>query len=362
MPVQVLPTSAEPWRDHVGDQVPILASGPWIEATLARLTSKRLSFLADDAGLAGGLQATVVDEPATGEMLNLYRTLAGLAARPGLRAKVPPAQDWLPQLAVLYPGFDTFVAAAGVPTPSLTASLVDGVLSWAGQQEMKAVSFPYVRAGTDLPQPLAERGFRRVPLTYRSSLTLDGDFGDYLASLSSSSRSQVTRERRRMAAAGVRTERRDVDDAWDDVLALRCDLVERYGQRADKELEEASIRRLVTSFGTERTRLYCSFLDGQMVGFSLFVVWRDTWYLGYTGTYQSPQTRSVYFDHFFYAPIGGMLAEGARVLDAGIGAWEGKRRRGCALAPVDLWVKALDPAIHRAITLAAPHLRREVGW
>lgn len=373
MAVQVLDGVAAQWADHVGDDVPILASRPWIAATLERLTSRRLTFLTEVDGRRGGLQAAVVDNPAAGEMVNLYRMLladlrvwkfpeAALAVREGLRARTPPAGAWVPHLAVLYPGFDTFVAARGEPTPALTAALVDATLAWAAEHGMRAVSFPYVRADTSLPPVLAERDFAAIPLTYRSRLMLPDSFGDYVASLSKNGRSQVTRERRQLAAAGVRTERRDIDDAWADVLALRCDLVERYGQEADSGAEEANMRTLISCFGADRTRLYCSVRDDRIVGFSLYVIWRGTWYASYTGTYQSPQTRSVYFDHLCYAPIADAISEGAREVDLGIGAWEGKRRRGCELTSIDLWVRGLDPAVDQAVRLAGSAMRREVGW
>ncbi|HET9893590.1 MAG TPA: GNAT family N-acetyltransferase [Streptosporangiaceae bacterium] len=375
MSVRVLDGVAPEWQKHVGDDVPVLASAPWIDATLERLTSRRLTLLATEDGQGGGLQATVVDSPAAGEMISLYRMLladpkvwkfpgASVAARGDLRGRMPPAEDWLPHLAVLYPGFDSFVAASGGPAPALGAVLVDAVLSWAAEHGMRVVSFPYVRSDTGLPELLAERGFLAIPLTYRSRLTLaeGAGFDDYLASLSKNGRSQVTKERQRLATAGISTVRCAVDDVWSDVLALRCDLVERYGQRADKDLEASNLRALFSCFGTGGTRLYCSFLEGRVVGFSLYLVWRDTWYAGYTGTYLTPQTRSVYFDHLFYAPIADAIAEGTRVVDLGIGAWEGKRRRGCELTEVNLWVRAADPAIERAISLAAAPMRREVGW
>ena len=87
--------------------------------------------------------------------------------------------------------------------------------------------------------------------------------------MSKNGRSGVGKELRRLAAAGVRTERCAFDDVWPDLLALRCDLVERYGQRPDKDLEAANIAALVSCFGADQTRLYCSFLDGRVVGFSL---------------------------------------------------------------------------------------------
>jgi len=373
MAVQVLNGVAPQWSDHVGDNVPVHAGEPWINATSHRLTRRRLTFLVTENGQNGGLQAAVVDDPAADEMINLYRMLlaepkvwkfpaASVEARGDLRARVAPIEDWLPHLAVLYPGFDSFVAASGGPTPALAGAAVDAVTTWAAEHAMKAVSFHYVRTDTALPQVLAERGFRAIPLTFRSKLTLGGSLEDYFASLSRNARSQVTRERRRLAEAGIRTKRCSFDDMWPEMLALRCHLVERYGQKADEDLETTNMRQLLTCFGEDRIRLYCSFLDDRVVGFTLFVVWHDSWYLAYTGTYVAPETRSVYFDHVFYSPVADAIAEGARIVDMGIGAWEGKRRRGCDLTPVDLWVRALDPVTERAIGVAASVMRREVGW
>jgi uncharacterized protein len=373
MSIQVRNGVAMQWTDYVGDDVPIHAGAPWINATSHRLTCSRLTFLATDEGQSGGLQAAVVSEPKTGETTNLYRVLlaepkvfnfptASVAARAELRMRTPPIGEWLPHLAVLYPGFDSFVASSGGPTPALARVLVDAVLSWAAEHTMKAVSFPFVRSDTVLPQVLAERGFRAIPLTFRSKLILGQSFTEYLASLSKNGRSQVTRDRRRLAQAGIRTERCSFDEVWPNILALRCDLLKRYGLKVDEHLETTNVRRLLTCFGEEQTRLYCSFLDGRVVGFTLFVIWRNSWYAAYTGTYEDPRTRGVYFDHAFYAPIADATAEGAGVVDFGVGAWEAKRRRGCDLTAVDLWVYALDAVIERAIGVAASVMRREDGW
>lgn len=373
MAVEVLAGVARRWGDHVGADVPVHAGEPWISATSHRLTKTRLTFLADEDGQPGGLQAAVVEDPAADEMVNLYRTLlaepkvwkfpqASVAARTGLRAKLAPVGEWMPHLVVLYPGFDSFVAASGGATPALATALVDAAVAWAHGHGMKAISFPYVRAGTVSARALAERGFRPVPLTYRSTLALAGSFGDYLASLSRNGRSQVTKDRGRLADAGIRTMRCGFDESWQDVLALRCDLVERYGQQANVAMETTNMQRLRECFGTDGLRLYCSFLDGRVVGFTLFVVWRDSWYAAYTGTYDEPATRGVYFDHVCYAPAADAIGEGVPELDLGIGAWEGKRRRGCQLTEVDLWVRALGPDMEQAIELAAAPMGREVGW
>jgi hypothetical protein len=373
MSVQVLDGVAPLWREHVGDDVPIHAGEPWVKATSHRLSSKRLTFLATEDGQNGGLQAAVIEDPAADEVINLYRMLLtepkvfkfpadALAPRPGLRTPVAPIQDWLPNLVVMYPGFDTFVAASGGTGQALAGSLVDATVSWAAEHGIKAVSYSYVRADSELPDVLTDRGFRAIPLTYRARMTLPGSFDEYFSSLTGKKRLQVRRDLRNLAEAGVRTERCSVQDVWPDVLALRCDLVERYGQKPDEDIETMNMRRLLTCFGDGQTRLYCSFLDGRVVGFSLYVLWGGTWYAAYTGTYGSPRTRVVYFDHFLYAPLADAAAEGARVLDLGIGAFEAKRLRGCELTPVDTWVRALDPAVEQGLDVAVPAMLREDGW
>jgi predicted N-acyltransferase len=372
MSVQVVTGVAAQWADHVGDDVPIHASRPWVGATAHRL-GHRLTFLGDAGGQRGGLMGVLVEAPAGDEMINLYGTLltdpkmwkfpaTNLEGRAGLRAQLPPPADWVPHLTVMYPGFDTFVAADGGPSAELAAGLADGVVKWAAGHGLKAVTFGYVREDTILPQVLAERGFRRVPLTYRSRMPVPATFEDYLATLSVNGRSQANRERRRLAEAGVQTKLCAFEDVWPDMLALRRYLVERYGQQADEAAETANLRGLLDNFGEDQIRLYCSFLDGRIVGFSLFVIWRGTWYGAYTGTYVEPQTRSVYFDHFIYAPLIGAIAEGARVVDLGIGAFEGKRRRGAVLTAVDMWVRVLDPAIEHGVEVAAAAMLREEGW
>src|ERR1700733_9463589 len=111
MSVQVVGGVAPQWSDYVGDEVPIHASEPWLGATTHRLTPNRLTFLGAHDGRNGGLHGAVVEDPAADEMINLYRTLlaepkvwkfppASVAVRAGLRTQVPPAEDWLPHLAV----------------------------------------------------------------------------------------------------------------------------------------------------------------------------------------------------------------------------------------------------------------------
>lgn len=364
------------WASVVGNDVPVLASAPWISATSHRLTQRRVTFFATSrAGVsrpqAGGLQAAVVDDPMAYETHNLYRMLLGdpmvfkfpptaVAARAPLRARAEPAEHWFPNLAVLYPGYDCFVAG-GESDRSLTRSLVDQVLAWSASQGMRAVSFQYVRAGTVLAEVLAERGLRRLPLTFRATLEVSGDFSEYLTRLPRRRGREVMRERRRLREAGVRTVRCEHGEVWNDIVTLRCGLVSRYGHRVDRGREARNLDRIVTCFGPDKTRLYCSIADGQVVGFSLFVVWKGTWYAAYTGTMAAPVTRFAYFDHLFYMPLGDAAAEGAHMLDFGVGAWQAKRARGCELAAADVWGIGLDHRIDRSIELAQAAMVPEEG-
>ncbi|HEY3978797.1 MAG TPA: hypothetical protein VGM79_16095, partial [Streptosporangiaceae bacterium] len=47
MSLEVVTGVAARWADHVGDDVPVHASAPWVAATAHRLTRDRLTFLAE---------------------------------------------------------------------------------------------------------------------------------------------------------------------------------------------------------------------------------------------------------------------------------------------------------------------------
>jgi hypothetical protein len=372
VPFEVREGVAPDWSQLVGTDVPIHAGGPWVAATAHRLTRRRCTFVDEVGGRTAGVQAAVVEDPGADEMVNLYATLLAdpkvwkfpsenLAARPELRQRLPPPERWVPHLSVLYPGFDTFVAADGGAPAALAGSVVDGILGWARSEGMRAVSFPYVRDDSELPEVLAELGLHRMPLTYRSRLSPGGSFDEYVTGLPRKSRRLVQRERRRLAEAGVVTERRALGELWDEVFALRCDLVARYGQTVSTDLETRNLRGLLDAFGEERVRLFCSYVGERVVGFSMYVVWNGTWYAAYTGTYVEPGTRLVYFDHLFYEPIAAAAAEGASTVDLGIGAWQAKHQRGFDLTPVDLWAAGLDGETEEAIRVAAEAMQREVG-
>ncbi len=364
----VLPT----WAGVIGNDVPLLASGPWISATSHRLTPRRVTFLAYAAGRTAGLQAAVVDDPGAYETCNLYRMLlaepmvfkfplAAIAARASLRELAEPAARWFPNLAVLYPGYDCFVAGSAAAADSLSHALVAGVCSWAADQGMRAVSFQYVAADSQLAWILAERGLRRLPLTFRARLQVDGDFAEYLHRLPPKRRAEVLRERRRLSDAGMRTKRCDHTEFFADIVALRCGLMARYGHSANPERESRNLSRLIGCFGPDGVRLYCCLAAGRAVGFSLFVVWNGVWYAAYTGTLARPDTRFVYFDHLIYSPYADAATEGARVLDLGVGAWQAKQARGCALLPADVWAIGLDEKVDRSIELAATAMVPEAG-
>ncbi|HSZ29647.1 MAG TPA: hypothetical protein VK784_07810, partial [Pseudonocardiaceae bacterium] len=59
----------------MGDDVPIHAGAPWINATSHRLTRDRMTILAAEDGRNGGLHAAVVEDPRASEMVGLYQML-----------------------------------------------------------------------------------------------------------------------------------------------------------------------------------------------------------------------------------------------------------------------------------------------
>jgi hypothetical protein len=363
---------APDWADIIGDDVPVLASRPWIRATAQRLSPDRMTFLVQDGARAAGLQAAVVTDPAAYETYNLYRMLFAepqvfkfpadaVGQRRALREKAAPARQWFPNLAVLYPGYDCFVASMNAPAGQLTRSLVDGIWAWASDQGLRAVSFLYVAADSDLATVLAERGFHRLPLTFRTVLPVTGGFDEYLGRLPRKRAAEIRRERRRLGEAGIRTRRCDPAEYFTDILTLRCSLVGRYGHPVNPDKEARNLGGLIECFGPDGVCLYCSFAGAEPVGFSLFVVWNGTRYAAYTGTLSRPDTRFAYFDHLIYVPYEGAAAERGGCLDLGVGAWQAKHARGCALMPADIWASGLDAAVDRSIELAGTAMVPEDG-
>lgn len=164
------------------------------------------------------------------------------------------------------------------------------------------------------------------------------DFAAYLASLGSSRRHAVRRERARFAASGLQVTEARLSECCGVLARLAAPLQARYGH-------EHSVAELEEEFGRQARQLdSCSWVlishrQGRPVGFTLFYRWEDILY-GRAAGFDYPEVAgtAAYFNLAFYLPLEHAIRTGARTLHLGLASWRAKVVRGARLEPSWLWV------------------------
>lgn len=353
----------------------------WLAAMGSRLPGEGHTFLVG-LGVGGGAPVVgaygaVVSRPDAYEAFNLADLLVRVppvfelderaaAERASVAAGGPPP-SWFPNLVVAVPGYDEPVAGPAAGDPTALAELVRGVLGWARGAGLRAVGFLYLNERSEpLLSALAGAGGATAPLTVRSALDVAwGDLDGYLATLPAHRRREVRRELRRLAERGVRTEPVDPARHLDDLVRLRCLLLDKYGHAADPGAERARLGALAAAFGPALTA-FAAWRDGAMLGFSLMLRHGRSWHALLSGIdVGAEDARFVHFDTLFYAPAALAPAAGVGEISYGIGHAEGKAARGCrpatVLGHVVALIPELEPAVERACDVMArgfPHPSR----
>ncbi|MEU2060960.1 GNAT family N-acetyltransferase [Streptomyces sp. NPDC013455] len=259
-------------------------------------------------------------------------------------ARGPERAACFPFLAIVQPGYDCDVVTPGQPGEEAVRGLLAEVTRWARRAGAVCAAVLYA-AGTALPAALdAEATWHRRRGTVRSVLDVPaGGFDDYVAGLRKTSRQKVRWDLRDLAGAGVRTTRADAAGLGATEVRLRMNLVAKYGGYSSRDVEWSRLDRLVALFPADRLRLFrCATADGDIVAFSLFIVYGDQWHVFWCGfDYTNPASRRTYFDVMFYAPVRAAQTEGVRVIDYGLGYEQSKKWRGCHGAQRDIWVTDL---------------------
>lgn len=163
-------------------------------------------------------------------------------------------------------------------------------------------------------------------------------FDAYLASLSSSRRHAVRRERARFEASHLQVTEARLSECVRALAQLAAPLQARYGHRH-------SVAELEEEFSRQAQRLdSCSWVlicrrEGRPVGFTLFYRWGDTLYGRAAGfDYQEVAGTAAYFNLAFYLPLEHAIRTGARTLHLGLASWQAKVVRGARLEPSWLWI------------------------
>lgn len=348
------------WPELAGD-APMVGSAPWLAMRAPRVDGDTLTFTyarGRDAPNAG-VFATVAEAGAADDAYDIRALLAG-ATRTAIDSDGPvgtapvdtgAVERWYPHLSVAYPGYECFVAGPGRDDAGTVAGLVAAISEWAAAGGLTAVGFLYTLPGDAvLSAALRRQGFATTPSPYTAAndLRLAGDgFDDYLASLPRHHRTEIRRERRKVADAGITAAPVDLAAERAEVVGLRLQHAARYGRRVSEEKEQARLDSVIGAFGRDRVLGFgARGPGGELISFCVVVDWHDEWYVLDSGSdYDHPDHRLTYFEACYYTPIEAAYRRSVRTLHFGLGSWAAKRQRGCVETPRHVWVKALDPRL-----------------
>lgn len=168
--------------------------------------------------------------------------------------------------------------------------------------------------------------------SYRWANAHFGGFDDYLARFNTNQRRNINRERRAMAASGVRLAVAGGSDLSPEIYARMYAYYartnEKFGLWGCKYLNPAFFSGLQSAFG--RRLVFVSATegghsDGNPVAIAMFVHKRSWLYGRYWGS--AREIPSLHFNACYYTPIEWAIANGVRFYDPGMGG-EHKLRRG----------------------------------
>lgn len=191
------------------------------------------------------------------------------------------------------------------------------------------------------------------------------DFEHYLATLSTSRRAMVRRERRQFAKGGITTRTLYGTQELDEVTAgLQLRLLERYGVAGsiDSILRDyAQLRETVE----DRVRVFVCEQGGQPIGMSLGLVDGERLYMRLAGfDYSVTDTRFTYFNAVYYEPILWGIEHGIKRYSFSTGTYDAKLARGCTPVPlygVVHWPAPLRERAALRLKAREASLRSELG-
>jgi predicted N-acyltransferase len=350
---------------------PVQASPLWLRVLGGRIPGRTVTFVAfEDREPVAGVLGTVVDGARPYEAFDLRHVVASpsevlpfspaaQAARTALAARAPEPARWYPSLVAMLPGYVCPVVGPAAGSDPPVAALVAEAVAHAEREGLRAVAFLFVRPEeAALRRALAGLGFLRIPQAFTCELGLDEIGGEgfegYLATLPKHRRTEIRRELRRLADAGVELRVRPPAEVAEDLVRLRTELVRTYRGEADAGAERARLEALTAEVPSSRLPVFTAERGGEVLGLALFLTGPTDWHPIWTGMERRrPDARLTYFATAFYQPIRAALAARARVIHYGMGSWGAKRARGCRLVPLDAFVLPLDPELEPVVRTSA---------
>jgi predicted N-acyltransferase len=250
----------------------------------------------------------------------------------------------------MLPNYETTVIGPGRTDPHQLDDLLKGIVEWGQSAGMRTVAATYL-----LPHPaqvidaLRARDWSVSVMTHRCDMAVTWhDFDSYLATLPRKRRVAVRRELRALDEAGARVRAVPISAAdMDDLVRLRLQLLAKYGLPSDEARESGVLTRLVENFDDEDLTVMEARARQRLLGYTLLIRDGSTWTALMTGTdYTDPLSAYCYFATCYYEPARRAPHLGVSRISYGMGSWEAKRLRGCALTPLYIGCRDLKGRGH----------------
>ncbi len=274
--------------------------------------------------------------------------------RPDVLLEIP-ARRGAPLFPTVLAGgwYDSRVAhRPGDGAPAELAAVVDALEDWGAAEGAGSACWPSVDdRERELVAVLADRGYRRFPLTPRWAL--EGPwtgFDDYLGRMSSKRRISVRGERRRVREAGITCRTVPLTrELARPLVELAEENVTRHGGRVDLDRYAEWVAAL-TGIEDGRAEAHLAERDGRILGCVVSSTYAGRVYALFPGfDYARITGLPVYFELAYYHLVEHAAAHGFHAVEYGPAADEAKNLRGCVAHRQALWIRGLDPRAERLV-------------
>ena len=327
----------------------------WLESQEGWNTPRPLHVALHDRAreaVVAVLPAYLLEDPEQHRFDNCPRLLLDVTTYPrDLAGALPPDEG-----EALVRARDELAGAGGLAYPALVANAGNGAIAGyaaeAGTDERALLAafdevadelgvptraYWYVNpvALPAIPRELRSRCYAEAAINAVCQLDIRwASFEDYLHSLSSNRRTAVRREIRAFEADGLRVELSDGAVLDAELAEMHANLQHRYAQAGDPSAILHGFDVAREKLG-ERLRVFVARAGATPVGFITALEFEGTLHVRQAGFAESrgSETRFVYFNTVFYAPIRYAIEAGLDRIDYSYASFEAKQARGCSTTP-----------------------------
>lgn len=255
------------------------------------------------------------------------------------------------------PGHTRLLVAPHLDEPGRRAvarTMLDAAERLAAERGLASLSWLYVDEHDQLLRDaLADAGYLEFGSAIASNLAVHGSFDGYMKSLVSHKRSNILRDQRQLAAAGIRYDVRPLTpELIEAILPLETSLYEKHGTLFPPDEARRLHAAVAAELGDDAQALV-GLGDDAIRGFVMLLRRGDMLYarqVGFDYEFQSNQRNvPLYFGVLFYAAVEYAARIGASRIEYGISSEKAKASRGCMTRRQYGYVKLLDAHAHAAL-------------